>query len=188
MADLEEIVRSRDWDVDVSELEDEDMIREDVALEKPEMGRERLENQMLTAASRLMPELGIEIVDVRIKRINYIDSVRRQVERRMISERQSIAARFRSEGEGRSQEILGQMERQLRQISSEAERQAEEIRGKADANATKIYGEAYGTDPEFFTFLRTLESYRALGKNTTLMIDAESEFFQYLKSTQKPKP
>ena len=105
-ADLEEIVRSRDWDVDLSEIEDEAMIREDVALEKPEMGRERLENQMLTAASRLMPELGIEIVDVRIKRINYIESVRRQVERRMISERQSIAARFRSEGEGRSQEIL----------------------------------------------------------------------------------
>lgn len=187
-ADLEEIVRSRDWDVDVSEIEDEALIREDVALKKPEMGRERLENKMLTAASRLMPELGIEIVDVRIKRINYIDSVRRQVERRMISERQSIAARFRSEGEGRSQEILGQMERQLRQISSEAEREAEEIRGKADADATKIYGEAYGTDPEFFAFLRTLESYRALGKNTTLMIDAESEFFQYLKSTQQPKP
>jgi membrane protease subunit HflC len=106
----------------------------------------------------------------------------------MISERQSIAARFRSEGEGRSQEILGQMERQLRQISSEAERQAEEIRGKADADATKTYGEAYGADPEFFAFLRTLESYRALGKNTTLMIDAESEFFQYLKSTQQSKP
>lgn len=187
-ADLEEIVRSRDWDVDVSEIEDEAMIREDVALEKPEMGRERLENKMLTAASRLMPELGIEIVDVRIKRINYIESVRRQVERRMISERQSIAARFRSEGEGRSQEILGQMERQLRQISSEAERKAEEIRGKADADATKTYGEAYGADPEFFAFLRTLESYRALGKNTTLMIDAESEFFQYLKSTQQSKP
>jgi membrane protease subunit HflC len=185
-ADLEEIVRSRDWDVDISEIEDEAMIREDVALKKPEMGRERLENKMLTAASRLMPELGIEIVDVRIKRINYIESVRRQVERRMISERQSIAARFRSEGEGHSQEILGQMERQLRQISSEAQRQAEEIRGKADADATKIYGEAYGTDPEFFAFLRTLESYRALGKNTTLMIGADAEFFRYLESTQKP--
>lgn len=187
-ANLEEIVRSRDWNVDVSEIKDEAMIREDVALDKPEMGRERLENQMLIAASRLMPELGIEIVDVRIKRINYIESVRRQVEQRMISERQSIAARFRSEGEGRSQEILGQMERQLRQISSEAERQAEEIRGKADANATKIYGEAYGTDPEFFAFLRTLESYRALGANTTLMIGAEADFFHYLKSTQPPEP
>ena len=162
------------------------MIREDVALEKPKVGRERLEQQMLAAASRLMPELGIEIVDVRIKRINYIDSVRRQVESRMISERQSIAARFRSEGEGRSQEILGQMERQLREIRSEAQRQAEEIRGEADAKATQVYGEAYGADPEFFAFLRTLESYRALGKNTTLMLGAEAEFFRYLESTQKP--
>ena len=185
-ADLEEIVRSHDWDVDIADIEDEALIREDVALEKPKMGRERLEQQMLTSASRLMPELGIEIVDVRIKRINYIESVRRQVETRMISERQSIAARFRSEGEGRSQEILGEMERQLRQIRSEAQRQAEEIRGTADAEATRVYGQAYGIDPEFFAFFRTLESYRALGKNTTLMIGADAEFFRYLESTQKP--
>jgi len=186
-ADLEEIVRSRDWDVNVAEVEDEAMVREDVALETPKLGRELLEKQMVTAASRLMPEMGIEIVDVRIKRINYIQSVRKQVESRMISERQSIAARFRSEGEGRSQEILGQMERQLRQIRSEAQRQAEEIRGKADAEATKIYGEAYGADPEFFAFLRTLESYQALKKNTTLMISAEADFFRYLETTAGPK-
>jgi modulator of FtsH protease HflC len=185
-ADLEEIVRSHDWDVDLDEIEDEALVREGVDLEKPKLGRERLEREMLAAASRLMPELGIELVDVRIKRINYIESVRRQVESRMISERQSIAARFRSEGEGRSQEILGQMERQLRQIRSEAERQAEEIRGKADAEATRIYGAAYGADPEFFAFFRTLESYRAMGKNTTLMIGADAEFFRYLESTHQP--
>ncbi len=185
-ADLEEIVRSHDWDVDVEDLEDETLVREDVALEKPKMGRERLEQQMRIAASRLMPELGIELVDVRIKRINYIESVRRQVESRMISERQSIAAKFRSEGEGRSQEILGEMERQLRQIRSEAERQAEEIRGKADAEATRTYGAAYGADAEFFAFFRTLESYRAMGRNTTLMIGADAEFFRYLESTRQP--
>ncbi|NLW83361.1 MAG: protease modulator HflC [Phycisphaerae bacterium] len=185
-ADLEEIVRSHDWDVDISEIDEEAMLREDVALETPKLGRERLEQQMLAAASRLMPEMGIELVDVRIKRINYIESVRREVERRMITERQSIAARFRSEGEGRSQEILGGMERKLREIRSDAERQAEEIRGNADAEATRIYGEAYSIDPEFFSFLRTLESYRALGKNTTLMIGADAEFFHYLESTQKP--
>jgi len=184
-ADLEEIVRSHDWDVDLTKV-DEEIVREDVALEKPKLGRERLEQRMLAAASRLMPELGIEIVDVRIKRINYIESVRRQVESRMIAERQSIAARFRSEGEGRSQEILGQMERQLREIGSEAARQAEEIRGKADAEATRTYGAAYGADPEFFAFLRTLESYKAMGKNTTLMIGADAEFFRYLQTTQKP--
>jgi len=185
-ADLEEIVRSHDWDVDISEIDEEAMLREDVALETPKLGRERLEQQMLAAASRLMPEMGIELVDVRIKRINYIESVRREVERRMITERQRIAARFRSEGEGRSQEILGGMERKLREIRSDAERQAEEIRGNADAEATRIYGEAYSIDPEFFSFLRTLESYRALGKNTTLMIGADAEFFHYLESTQKP--
>jgi membrane protease subunit HflC len=130
-----------------------------------------------------MPDLGIELVDVRIKRINYIDSVRDQVESRMISERQSIAARFRSEGQGRSQEILGNMERELRRISSEAEREAQEIIGRADAEATRIYGAAYGQDPAFYAFFKTLESYATLGANTTLMIDADSDFFRYLEST-----
>lgn len=185
-ADLEEIVRSHDWEVDAEALEEETLVREDVDLEKPKLGRQRLEQQMLVAASRLMPELGIEIVDVRIKRINYIESVRRQVESRMISERQSIAAKFRSEGEGRSQEILGNMERKLREISSEAKRQAEEVRGKADAEATRTYGQAYGADAEFFAFLRTLESYRAMGRNTTLMIGADAEFFRYIESTRQP--
>jgi modulator of FtsH protease HflC len=182
--DLEEIVRSRDWTVDVAAIEDA-VVREDVDLDRPTKGREQLEKDMLAAASRLMPELGIELVDVRIKRINYIDSVRRQVETRMISERQSIAERFRSEGQGRSQEILGQMERELRTIRSEAERQAAEIRGKADGEATRIYGEAYGADPEFYAFFRTLESYRVMGANTTLMIDSQSEFFRYLESTRR---
>jgi modulator of FtsH protease HflC len=182
--DLEEIVRSRDWTVDVASLEDA-LVREDVDLDRPTKGREQLEKDMLAAASRLMPELGIELVDVRIKRINYIDSVRRQVETRMISERQSIAERFRSEGQGRSQEILGQMERELRTIRSEAERQAAEIRGKADGEATRIYGEAYGADPEFYAFFRTLESYHVMGANTTLMIDSQSEFFRYLESTRR---
>jgi modulator of FtsH protease HflC len=183
--ELDEIVRSHDWNVEAAEVEDESLVRDDVDLERPKLGRERLEQEMLASASRLMPELGIELVDVRIKRINYIESVRRQVESRMISERQSIAERFRSEGQGRSQEILGQMERELRTIRSEAERQAAEIRGKADAEATRIYGDAFGADPEFFAFLRTLESYRALGENTTLMIDSQSEFFRYLESTRR---
>jgi membrane protease subunit HflC len=182
-ANLEEIVRSRDWEVDPNKLE-EAPARDDVLLLKPKVGREGLEQKMLAAAAERMPELGIEIVDVRIKRINYIDSVRRQVESRMISERQSIAARFRSEGEGRSQEILGNMEKQLREIRSEAERKAEEIRGTGDAEATKTYAAAYGADPEFFAFFRTLESYRSLGKNATVMLDAQAEFFRYLESAQ----
>jgi membrane protease subunit HflC len=145
-----------------------------------------LERDILAAAERQMPALGIELVDVRIKRINYIDSVREQVESRMITERQSIAARFRSEGEGRSQEILGNMERDLRRISSEAERRAQEIIGAADAEATGIYGESYGQDPAFYAFSKTLESYEALDENTTLMIDANSDFFRFLRSVGNP--
>jgi modulator of FtsH protease HflC len=182
--ELEEIVRSADWQVDVSALTEEEAdVLAEADLTRPTKGRAQLEDEMLEAASRLMPGLGIDLVDVRIKRINYIDSVRAQVESRMISERQSIAARFRSEGQGRSQEILGEMERELRRISSEAERTAQEIIGAADAEATRVYGVAYGEDPEFYRFFRTLETYSTLGENTTLMIDANSEFFRYLEST-----
>ena len=184
--ELEEIVRSADWSVDVAEIvEEEGITLDESALERPQKGRGQLEREMLTAASRLMPGLGIELVDVRIKRINYIDTVRTQVESRMIAERQSIAERFRSEGQGRSQEILGDMEKELLRIRSEAERQAQQIIGKADAEATRIYGEAYGKDAEFYKFFKTLESYDALGENSTLMIDADSDFFRYLESTRR---
>jgi len=184
--ELEEIVRSADWEVDMTGLAKEEInALAETDLERPKKGRAMLERDMFAGASRLMPELGIELVDVRIKRINYIESVRAQVETRMISERQSIAARFRSEGQGRSQEILGGMERDLRRIRSEAERAAQEIRGEADAEATRIYGLAFSEDPEFYAFFRTLESYDALGENMTLMIDRDSDFFRYLRSTQR---
>src|SRR6056297_2496101 len=183
---LEEIIRSRDWEVDVDAIDDPALAeRGDVDLvEKPKLGRELLEQEILTRAKRLMPELGIELADVRIKRVNYIDSVRREVESRMIAERQSIAERFRAEGQGRAQEILGEMQRELQRIRSEAAREAEEIRGNADAEATRIYGESYGADPEFYAFFRTLESYRALGANSTIMLDADSDFFRYLEESQ----
>jgi len=184
--ELEEIVRSKDWEVDVDNLADPALAdRSDVNLEKqPKLGRELLETEILERARDSMPTLGIELDDVRVKRVNYIDSVRKQVENRMIAERQSIAERFRSEGQGRSQEILGNMERDLRRIRSEAEREAEEIRGEADAEATKIYGEAFGAEPEFYSFFRTLESYRALGPNATIMLSADSDFFRYLEESQ----
>lgn len=182
--ELEEIVRSADWQVDVSRLGAEDAAAlEESDLQRPKKGRGQLEKDMLATAKMQMPDIGIELVDVRIKRINYIASVGQQVESRMISERESIAARFRSEGEGRSQEILGNMARELQRIESEAARTAVETRGRADAEAAKIYGEAYGQDPAFYAFWRTLESYSALGENTTLMIGAKSDFFRYLEST-----
>ncbi len=185
---LEEIIRSRDWDVDVEALEKEDpalVQRDDVDLkQKPKLGRQLLEQEILARAKRLMPELGIELADVRIKRVNYIESVRRQVESRMIAERQSIAERFRAEGQGRAQEILGNMQRDLQRIRSEAAREAEQIRGNADAEATRVYGEAFGADPEFYAFFRTLESYKSLGENSTLMLRADSDFFRYLEEAQ----
>jgi modulator of FtsH protease HflC len=184
--ELEEIVRSRDWEVDMEDLDDPTLAeRSDVNLEdRPQLGRELLEAEILERARNSMPDLGIVLDDVRVKRVNYIESVRRQVESRMIAERQSIAERFRSEGRGRSQEILGNMERDLRRIRSEAAREAEEIRGDADAEATRIYGQAFGANPEFYSFFRTLESYRALGSNSTLMLRADSDFFRYLEQSQ----
>lgn len=181
--ELEEIVRSSDWQVDVSRLAVEEAEVVDTNLEKPTKGRAQLEKDIFVAASRLTPELGIELMEIRIKRVNYIESVRAQVENRMISERQAIAARFRSEGEGKKHEILGDMERKLLTIRSDAQRKAQEIIGQADAEATKIYGKAFGADPEFYAFFRTLESYSALGANTTLMVPAESDFYRYLKTS-----
>ena len=95
------------------------------------------------------------------------------------------AERFRAEGQGRSLEITGEMERELRRINSEAAREAEEIRGDADAEAISIYGEAFGADPEFYAFIRTLETYKALGDNATLMIRSDSDFFRYLEKTDR---
>ncbi len=185
--ELEEIVRSQDWEVDMDNLDDPALAeRSDVNLEEqPKLGRELLEREILERARRSMPDLGIKLDDVRIKRVNYIQSVRKQVESRMIAERQSIAERFRSEGRGRSQEILGNMERDLRRIQSEAAKTAEEIRGEADAEATRIYGQAFGADAEFYAFFRTLESYRALGENSTLMLRSDSDFFRYLEESQR---
>jgi membrane protease subunit HflC len=122
------------------------------------------------------------VIDVRIKRLNYVESVREKVYARMISERKQLAARFRSEGEGRSAEILGNMEKELREIRSEAYRTVQEVRGKGDATATKVYGDAYGRDKEFYAFSRTLENLKASkNKNATLVLTTDSDYYRYLK-------
>lgn len=179
---LEEIVRSKSWDVGDAEAQSV-RIGEDVALTTPiEVGREGLTRMILEGASVPLERYGIELVDVRIKRLNYIESVQAQVFNRMISERERIAAQYRSEGEGVSAEILGQTDKQLAEIRSEAERQAEVIRGEAEAEATAIYNDAYSSDPEFYAFFRTLESYRkTIGENSTLLLSRDSEFFRYLE-------
>jgi membrane protease subunit HflC len=146
------------------------------------LGRDRLSMLMVERAQEVMPNLGIELIDVRIKRINYVREVEERVYERMISERQRIAAQFRSEGDGESARILGDMERELDRIHSEAYRQAEEIIGRGDAEAAGIYAEAYGGDPEFYSFLQTLETYKqTMQGNANLLLTTDSDFYRYLK-------
>ncbi len=180
---LVELVRSASWETPKEEVLEE-VSKEVVEELKKEinLGREGLTRAVLLAVRKITPQYGIEVVDVRIKRINYVESVREKVYARMISERKQLAARFRSEGEGRSAEILGNMEKELREIRSAAYRTVQEVRGKADATATKIYGDAYGRDKEFYAFSRTLENLKeGKNNNSTLVLTTDSDYYRYLK-------
>ena len=182
-SELVDLVRSASWQVPEGEILEEvpAEVREELK-KQVTRGREELTRTILIEAGKVIPQYGIELVDVRIKRLNYVESVREKVYARMISERKRIAARFRSEGEGRSAEILGTMEKELRQIRSGAYRRAQEIRGKADAEATRIYGDAYNRDPEFYAFSRTLEAYKeGQNKNSVLILTTENEYYRYLE-------
>ena len=154
-------------------------------LERIEIGREQIRQMILQKAQENLPkEFGIELIDVQIKRIDYVQSVRQQVFARMISERDRIAAKYRSEGEGEAADIMGQKQKELERIQSDAYKKAEQIKGNADAEAIQIYAEAHGKDPEFFSFLQTLETYRTTtGENTRLILTTDSELYKYLKST-----
>jgi len=160
---------------------------EATAPETVRLGREKITRAILAEASKAMPAFGIKLVDVRIKRINYIEQVRKKVYERMVSERKRKAAQFRSEGEGKKAQILGLMEKELKSIISGAYRTAEEIRGDADAEATKIYGHAYGEDPAFYAFFKTLETYKggAAYKNAFIILGTDSDYYRYLKSIPK---
>jgi membrane protease subunit HflC len=180
---LVELVRSASWQTPKEEVLEE-VSKEVVEELKKEikLGREGLTRAVLSVVRKITPQYGIEVVDVRIKRLNYVESVREKVYARMISERKQLAARFRSEGEGRSAEILGNMEKELREIRSEAYRTVQEVRGKGDATATKVYGDAYGRDKEFYAFSRTLENLKASkNKNATLVLTTDSDYYRYLK-------
>lgn len=183
-SELVELVRSTSWVIPEDQaLEAVPKEREEELKRKIARGREEITRIILKEAGKIIPQYGIELVDVRIKRLDYVESVREKVYERMISERRRIAAQFRSEGEGRSAEILGEMEKELRQIRSMAYRKVQEIRGRGDAEATLIYGRAYNRDPEFYAFLRTLESYReGEHSNSTLVLTTDSDFYRYLKT------
>ncbi len=191
-SDLVEIVRSADWEVTAEQLEaiDVPVDQEEAKLTKEvQEGRELLTREILREAQMRMPQYGIELVDVRIKRLNYIADVRKQVFNRMISERQRIAEKFRSEGQGEASRIKGETSRNLSEIRSEAKRKAEVIRGNADAEATRVYNDAYGKDPAFYQLHRTLESYRkTLGSDAVLLLSADSDYFRYLKDAQPSEP
>ena len=145
-------------------------------------GREKITQGILNQAQPKLAPFGIELVDVKIKRINYVEQVRKSVYGRMIAERKQIAEKFRSEGKGEAQKILGEKERDLQEIESKAYRKAQEIKGKADAEATIIYADSYGVDPEFYSFVQTLEVYiESLGEKNTLILSTDSEFLKYLK-------
>ena len=148
-------------------------------------GRIAVEDEIVEAAAEKLIDFGIELLDVRFKRINYNESVRKKIYDRMISERQQIASRFRSEGEGEAARILGDKERDVREIESRAYRAIEEIKGEADATATEIYAAAYNQSAEsiaLYGFLKTLETYReVVDEDTTLMLSTKSELFRLLK-------
>ncbi len=149
-------------------------------------GRALIEKEIIEASAPKLAEFGIELLDVRFKRINYNNIVRRNIYARMISERQQIAERFRSEGAGEAAKITGRRERDLQEIESEAYKTVLEIRGRADAKATEIYASAYNKSEaaiDFYEFIKTLEAYETmLAGDTTLVLTTDSDLFKYLKS------
>ncbi len=154
------------------------------------MGRAKIEQEIFAKAAGKLTDFGIELLDIRFKRINYNESVRKRIYERMISERQQIAERFRSEGAGEAAKILGKKERDLLKIESEAYKQVQEIRGTADAKATEIYAEAYNQNAEsvaFYEFIKTMETYQEmLDQDTTLILTTGSDIFKFLKNVERP--
>jgi modulator of FtsH protease HflC len=145
-------------------------------------GRNKITRAMLEQAQPKVAEFGIKLVDIKIKRLNYVESVRTSVYGRMIAERKQIAEKFRSEGKGEAKKIEGDLDKDLKRITSEAYRKAQEIKGKADAKATSVYALAYDKDPEFYSFVKSLETYeKGLDKDSYLLLSTDSEFFKYLK-------
>lgn len=182
--DVLEVVRSTNREAESTELDPGDESR----LEPIIAGRDLIRMEILTNAQQRTSNLGIEILDIQFKRINYIQQVQRSVFERMIAERKRIADRFRSEGQGEASRISGLRERDLLRIQSEAYRTAEEIKGRADAEATSIYAAAYDRSAqsrEFYAFLKTMESYeQALGKDSRLILTTDSDFYKYIKRSR----
>ncbi len=180
--DLIELVRSSNRSPDDVPIESEE---EAVILELIERGRQAITAEILETASERTADLGIELLDLRLKRINYVEEVQQDVFARMIAERQRIAEQFRSEGQGESARIHGERERELAKIQSEAYREAEELRGEADAEATRIYADAYERDADLYAFMKSLETYeQTMDKETLFILGTDSELLKYLNQTR----
>jgi membrane protease subunit HflC len=178
---LSETVRRTDRELDTFELGLED-IKDRRDLGSVKLGRQRIEKGIMEQARPKLAKFGIEVVDVKIKRLNYVEEVQRSVFSRMIAERKQIAEKFRSEGTGEARKIEGDKEREMKRITSGAYKTAQEVMGKADATATKIYADAFGLDPDFYSFVKTLQIYQeTLDKESSLVLSTDTEFFKYLK-------
>jgi membrane protease subunit HflC len=184
---LIETVRMTNRELDTFE-EGVDQVKETSPLGEVKMGRVRIAKGIMEQAQPKLENFGIELVDVKFKRLNYVEEVQKSVYGRMIAERKQIAEKFRSEGKGEARKIEGDMEKTLKQITSEAYRKAQEIKGKADAEATRIYAEAYGKDPEFYSFVQTLETYKeTMDKDTSLVLSTDSEFMKLFQGYESKK-
>jgi membrane protease subunit HflC len=183
--DLVEVIRTTNRTPVPDEYESEPAL-----LDSIHVGREAIRHEVLQKAQTRTTDLGIEILDVQFKRINYVQEVQSKVNERMIAERRRIADRFRSEGQGEASRIRGERERDLKRIQSEAYRKAEEIKGDADAEASRIYAEAYNASPEarsFYGFLKTMETYRVtLDTTTTLVLSTEGDFTKFIDDAGGP--
>lgn len=178
---LIETVRRTDRELEIATLGNEEAA-EKVSLGTVVLGREKITKGIKDQAQPKLGKFGIQLVDVKIKGLNYVEQVRKSVYARMIAERKKISEKYRSEGKGEARKIEGYQEKDLKQITSEAYRTAQEIKGKADAQATQIYANAFNRDPEFYSFIQTLDIYKdAMDKNSSLILSTDSEFLKYFK-------
>ena len=160
----------------------ENLVTESTANELVSFGRSELCKQMTEDANKLVPEYGIELIDIVPRQIKYSDELTESVYNRMIKDRSQVAQAYRSLGEGKKAEWLGKLESEKRTIASEAYRKSEEIKGNADAQAAKIYADAYNADPEFYTFWKSMESYKNTLKDFKATYSTEMDYFDYLYS------
>jgi membrane protease subunit HflC len=179
--DLIDVVRSSSREFERGDETDE--AQDDAAVFIPKLGREKVAAIVLQKSSLVVPEYGVELADIKVRRVNYVESVQQKVFERMISERKRIAERYRSEGGGKRAEIEGKVQRELLRVRSEAYKKAEEIRGRADAQAAGIYAEAYSRDAELYEFVKTLEAYKGIvNEDTDIVLSTSSPLLRFLRS------